>query len=247
MSDIGHSVENPLHCVETTEDPFMGKLSPTISEKFGVTAKATDKGGGVLVETTDEDSTTYYKLSEACNGTLIGTNAGLMIISLLIYTRYYLNKGLLDPIFSSIGIEFNYANAYTLSYLMIKHLCLQALIHDYDIYDTDMVFFDSGHNTKVEVNGKTTVVSPNLVRVEDSNYLVCILIDMEANTITTKATIFQVETIISENRSSDLVMEYYQRLVTARGIIIGKEKGRIVFQFQIEDKAVEAINAMAKG
>ena len=180
---------------------------------------------------------------------MIGTDGGLMVISIIIYTRCYLNKGLLDPILSSIEIEFNYANAYTLSYLMIKHLCLQALIHDYGINNTDMIFFDSGYNTKVEVNGKTTVVSPNLARVEDSNYLICILIDIEDNTITTKATIFQVETIDSKNRSSDLVMEYYQRLVTARGIdfIIGKEKDNIVFQFQIKDEAVEAINAMAKG
>ena len=245
MSDITQSVENPLDCVETTKDPFMGDLYPKLSEMFGITATA--KGGGVLVETTDKDSTTFIKFNEACNAILIGTDTGLMVISIIIYTRCYLNKGLLDQIFDSI--EFNYANAYTLSYLMIKHLCLQALINDYDINNTNMVFFDSGHNTKVEVNGKTTIVSPNLARVEDSNYLVFILVNMEANTITTKATIFQVEPIGSTNYSSDLVMEYYQRLVTARGIdfIIGREKGHIVFQFQMNDEAVEAINAMAKG
>jgi hypothetical protein len=240
--------------VEIIEDPFMGELSPTISKLFGITAKATAMGGGILVETTDKDSTTFIVFDRACNDILIGSEAGLIgseagliAISLIIYTRCYLNKGLLDPIFSLIGIEFNYANAYTMSYLKTKHLCLQALINEYYIYDNDMVFFDSGHNDKVEIDGKTIIVSPNLVRAGDSNYLVCISIDMEANTITTTASMIQVETITSTNSSSDLVMEYYQRVIRDRGIGFNtKQYGHTVFQFQILDEAVEAINAMVK-
>ena len=242
-----NDVEITENGVESIEDSLMGELSPTISGLFGVTAKATAMGGGVLVETTDKDSTTFIEFNKACNGILIGSDTGLMIISIIIYTRCYLNKGLLDSIFSSIGIEFNYANAYTLSYLMIKQLCLQALINEYYIYDNDMVFFDSGHNTKVEIDGKTIIVSPNLVRAGDSNYVVCISVNMEANTITTTATMIQVETIISTNRSSDLVMEYYQRVIRDRGIGFNtKQYGHTVFQFQILDEAVESINAMVK-
>jgi hypothetical protein len=237
-------VENPLHGVENIEDPLMGELSPIISGSFGVTAKATAMGGGVLVETTDKDFTTFIEFNKACNGILIGSDTGLMIISIIIYTRCYLNKGLLDSIFSSIGIEFNYANAYTLSYLMTKQLCLQALINESYIYDNDMVLFDSGHNIKID----DIIVSPNLIRVEELKYLVCILVDMEDNTITTKAHIIQVETITSTNSSSDLVMEYYQHVVEERGIgfIIDKKNGHTVFEFKLEDKNVEAINAMVK-
>lgn len=246
MSDIAQGETS----LESPNDIIMGDLDRILSERFGITAKITCMDNRILAETIDEGCTTFIQFKNAFDDIFKNTFDGniledqLMIIAILLYTRCYLIDLGLRP----VEIEFNCANAFTILYLMIKYLCLQALINNWVIDNDKMAFFDSSHNIKILFNDKTIIVCPNLVRTEDSKYLVCILVSIEANIITIKMCITQVETITSTNISSDLVMDYYQHVVSEKGIdsIIGEEKGHIIFQSAISDETVEAIYKTAR-